>query len=502
MSRYMQWGVAIVAAAVVAASAPAQLVPKVEPPKVPLPVTLPPLLKPLPARPAVAPPAIPQVGKLPVVGTVTPPKPGALVGTVTSVKPGTLVPAGTVALPKTPLSSQVDALASRATLDLPPAGRSPFTLSGSGLLLDHSAATAAALRAARQRRLDELIRTESRVLEMDEQGNPVVRGKLLVLDVDAAVLRRLTARGFVVISNRVEPALGIRLTELGVPRGFSAAQALRRLRSIAPGAQADFDHVYQPAGGGLAPSKAPAARGRPKARLLIGMIDGGVAAHPSLSGVSVDQMGFAGPLKSTGHGTAVASLIAGRQGTFRGAAYGASLAVADVYGGSRAAGSASAIARAAGWLAAKRPTVVNISLVGPSNRLLAAAIKGLRARNIQIVAAVGNDGPASPPQYPASYAGVVAITGVDSRGRAIPEAGNAAHIDFAAPAAHMAAARPGAGYARVRGTSFAAPLAAGRLAMLGSMRKLSAEARPGVGRVGRGIVCAPCRIDPVKVRAD
>ena len=85
--------------------------------------------------------------------------------------------------------------------------------------------------------------------------------------------------------------------------------------------------------------------------------------------------------------------------------------------------------------------------------------------SIGIVAAVGNDGPAAPPQYPASYPGVVAVTGVDARGRALPEAGKASHLDFAAPGADMAAALPGQGYAKVRGTSFAAPFATARLAI-------------------------------------
>ena len=81
------------------------------------------------------------------------------------------------------------------------------------------------------------------------------------------------------------------------------------------------------------------------------------------------------------------------------------------------------------------------------------------------------------------------------------EAGKATHLDFAAPGADMAAALPGQGYARVRGTSFAAPLAAARLALAGSPQRLAAEARPGKGRVGRGIVCGDCRTEPRTVRA-
>jgi subtilisin family serine protease len=231
------------------------------------------------------------------------------------------------------------------------------------------------------------------------------------------------------------------------------------------------------------------------------MIDGGVASHPSLAGASIEQNGFAGSPQPTGHGTAVASLLVGNQGPFRGAATGAQLYVADVYGGNRAAGSASVIVRALGWLASKRPQVINISLVGPPNRLVQRAIQAVQSRGIEVVAAVGNDGPAAPPQFPASYPGVVAVTAVDASGRALPEAGKPTHLDFAAPGADMAAAFPGRGYAKVRGTSFAAPLAAARLLLAGSPQRLAAEARPGRGHVGRGIVCGECRIDPRAVGA-
>jgi hypothetical protein len=91
---------------------------------------------------------------------------------------------------------------------------------------------------------------------------------------------------------------------------------------------------------------------------------------------------------------------------------------------------------------------------------------------------------------------VIAVTAVDAGGRALPEAGKPTHLDFAAPGADMAAALPGSGYTRVRGTSFAAPLAAARLLATGSPSALTAEARPGKGRIGRGIVCGACRIDP------
>ena len=354
----------------------------------------------------------------------------------------------------------------------------------------------------RRLRLRELIRDNRTFLEADDRGQPVRRGVLVALDPDPLSLQLAVGAGFRVIGSISDPNLGLRGVQLAVPRGMAARKALRLIEKTAPGLQADFDHVYEPAGGALMPLNAAlaAVAGRPNGR-AIGMIDGGVASHPSLAGARIEQNGFAGSPKPTGHGTAVASLLVGTQGPFHGAATGAQLYVADVYGGSRAAGSATAIVKALGWLASHRPQVINISLVGPSNKLVQRAIQIVESRGIQIVAAVGNDGPAAPPQYPASYPGVLAITAVDAHGRALPEAGKATHLDFAAPGADMAAALPGQGYARVRGTSFAAPLAAARLLIAGSPARLAAEARPGKGRVGRGIVCGECRIDPNAVRA-
>lgn len=378
----------------------------------------------------------------------------------------------------------------------------PTLNSVSGLPERLAEAPPATLLELRQLRLRELIRQYPRELENDGNGQPVRRGVLVVVDPDPASLQRVSQAGFGVVSDDRDAELGIRNVTLSVPRNLSTRQALKRLRSVAPGLQADFDHLYEPAGGALLPfagtlAASAGAGGGPR----IGIVDGGVASHPSMAGASIEQNGFAGRPQPTGHGTAVASLIVGNQGPFQGAARGASLFVADVYGGSRAAGSASSIVRALSWLASKRPQVINISLVGPQNRLVQRAVQALRARGIGIVAAVGNDGPAAPPQYPASYPGVVAVTGVDARGRALPEAGKAAHLDFAAPGADMAAALPGQGYAKVRGTSFAAPLATARLALSGSFQRLASEARPGRGRVGRGIVCGTCRIDPRAVGA-
>lgn len=387
------------------------------------------------------------------------------------------------------LSQPAAQQAIRPTLDTVGGLTETIAQSGPATLLD-----------LRRMRLDDLIRSNRASVESDGTGLPVRRGIIALLDPDAVGLQAALRAGFRILADDRDPELGLHVVSLAVPSGASARSGLRLLKKVAPQLQADFDHLFEPAGGSLAPMVgALAAAPDRSGNRVIGMIDGGVASHPSLAGKSIEQHGFAGPPQPTGHGTAVASLLVGSQGPFRGAANGARLFVADVYGGNRAAGSATAIVRALSWLSVHRPQVINISLVGPPNKLVQKAVQIVEARGVQVVAAVGNDGPAAPPQYPASYPGVLAVTAVDASGRALPEAGKAAHLDFAAPGADMAAAVPGQGYARVRGTSFAAPLAAARLVATGSPEALALEARPGRGRVGRGIVCGACRTDPRSV---
>jgi hypothetical protein len=355
-------------------------------------------------------------------------------------------------------------------------------------------------------RITTLLRTNRERIEPDRNGQPAVRGVLVATGVDDVMIARAAKAGFGLVDRDRIAGLDLDIARFAVPEGRSLARAQKQLTKLLPDAEVDADHIYFASGPGGTLVTAALATAAPSGEASLGLIDGGVAAHPSVAG-RVEQRGFAtGAPYASRHGTAVASLLVGT-GPVRGSAPGQRLLAADVYGSDPAGGNATAIARALGWLVQRGVAVTTISLVGPDNKLLATAVSRAQQRGMLIVAAVGNDGPAAPPAYPASYAGVLAVTGVDGKDRALPEAGRALHIDFAAPGDAILAATGASTTDRLRGTSFAAPLVAGRLALrypapaidrIGpAVSGLVFEARD-LGKKGRdkiyghGLICGDC----------
>lgn len=361
-------------------------------------------------------------------------------------------------------------------------------------------------------RLRDLVRANPATLDVDDRGAPVIKSQVMALSPTPAALETARQAGFAVISKTALDDLGLNLVVLTAPDGMTTREAVRRLRQLDRAGTYDFNHLYEGVGeAGTAQAPVPAATlAAARAAAPVGMVDTAVdARHPALARVTIEQRGFvSGALIPQAHGTAVASLIVGRAGAFRGAAPGATLYVADVYGSGPVGGASDGVVRALGWLASRKVAVINMSLVGPANLALGAVVKALSARGIVVVAAVGNDGPAAPPMYPASYPEVVAVTGVDGRDRVLPEAGRARHLDFAAPGADMAAAAPGGGFAGVRGTSFAAPIVAGRLAVALAAQAGSRTAAVDIvarsakrgSAYGRGLVGADLRTAFAAVR--
>lgn len=365
---------------------------------------------------------------------------------------------------------------------------------------------ARALARAQLERTRDLVRRHPDRIALDPDGNAVRAHELMMLDADRAAIDAAATEGFRLIEQVRLEEVGIGYARFEIPRGMGIGRALRRLRKLAGDREVSADPLYFASGSApSAPAEPSTPRPQAGAAGRIGIVDGGVrSATPGLAA----QQGFAsGAPRANDHAAAIASLLGGGGG-IRASAPGAQLYIADVYGDDPAGGSAAAIGRALAWMVRQRVPVVVVSLTGPPNPLLARVVAAARRLGTVVVAAVGNDGPAAPPAYPASYAQAIAVTGVDARGRLLIEAGRARKLDYAAPGAGLLAADAGGRARPVRGTSYAVPFVAARLsAHLGTdgidaaIRRLDGEARDlgkrGTDKqFGRGLVCGDCATRP------
>jgi subtilisin family serine protease len=367
-----------------------------------------------------------------------------------------------------------------------------------------------------------LARTNPATLELDPDGQLMVRNEILALTPTDTAIEQARAAGFTVLREQHLHALGLHLVVFSVPSRLSTKKALRRLRESDPNGTYDYNHIYL-GGGSIDTVGAPpaaAVENRPASvsatpGLRVGLIDTGIdAGHPVFAAAAIQHWGCDDKLIPAAHGTAVASLLIGRADAFHGVQPGATLYAADVYCGSASGGAVDALLAAFDWLVRERVPVINVSLVGPKNAMLQAVIAKLVAAGFVIVAAVGNDGPAAPPLYPASYPNVVGVTAVDAKHKVLIEAARGPQVMFAAIGADTAAAGAGRGYVAVRGTSFASPIVAALLA--GQMSQpdpiqvneaLATLAKQAIdlGTAGRdltygfGLVGAEFRVDPASL---
>jgi subtilisin family serine protease len=289
--------------------------------------------------------------------------------------------------------------------------------------------------------------------------------EIVALALTEADLSTLTAQGFEVIEEVAVPGFAVTSRRLRTPPGVSLSAARDAVRALPSGQDADFNHYYrseqafpEDCEGGDCP-----------ARL---MIDWPLFAGAELE-VRPLAPGELDPSRAI-HGTAVAALLVGDPTTRSPGLVPASRLVAlDAFhrvGGDERADVFTLI-EALGELAAEGVSVINLSLAGPENAVLAEVVERLvTEEDIVVVAAVGNDGPAADPAYPAAYEPVLAVTAVDRSGAVYRRAVRGPHVDLAAPGVNVWTAASISGARWKTGTSFATPFVSAAAAILREAR--------------------------------
>ena len=297
--------------------------------------------------------------------------------------------------------------------------------------------------------VDTLLRREPRRVTVDPKGAPILRGEFLAMGLSDAQRDAVQAQGFTVDrETSADAALGLDFMVLHDTRGRSTEKAMRALQQAAPDATFTYQHLYLQAGDTGAAPAASSPTALPARS--VGMVDGGVdPADPALAHARVETHGCSTTTASR-HGTAVAArLVAGDADT---------LYAADLWCGDEVGGATSGLVDALAWMDREHVAVINISLVGPDNPVLARAVQAMIARGHVLVGAAGNDGPAAAPLFPAAYPGVIGVGAVDARGRVLPESAAGRQVAFCALGV------VGSGRDMLRGSSFAAPIVARKAA--------------------------------------
>ncbi|MFP6901383.1 MAG: S8 family serine peptidase [Opitutales bacterium] len=219
--------------------------------------------------------------------------------------------------------------------------------------------------------------------------------------------------------------------------------------------------------------------------VLVAILDTGVDfTHPALEGVKGTSLNLVEDeteeASYDGHGTAVASIIAGNSKVIGGLAPMAEILSVQVLNGE---GIGDGYTVATGIIEAvdRGAEIINLSLgsAGPS-LALEDAIEYARQKNVLVVASVGNDGQRGV-TFPARYDGVIGVTAVDAKGTQATFSNYGEGVDIGAPGAGVHAAWSDGSIVSFSGTSAATPFVTGALAgMISENRAMPRQHLPDI----------------------
>jgi subtilisin family serine protease len=286
------------------------------------------------------------------------------------------------------------------------------------------------------------------------------------------------AHGMRVVSQWPMPAIGVECFVIEVPPGRKVAAVVDAVSSDPRAAWAQplqsfraqsyddplFDQQPVAAAWQLqALHAATTGRG-----VVVAQVDSGAEAdHPDLAGQvrvthnTVERSRYRAEM----HGTAVAGIVAARPGNGIGTVGVApdaqllALRACDERAPGTTLCDSLSLGKALQFALDRGARVVNISVSGPRDRLLAELLRAALARGTAVVAPV--DAGAADGGFPASLAGVIAVAGPHG-----PVPAGFAGSPLAAPARDVPTTLPGARWGVVSGTSFAAAEVSGMVALL------------------------------------
>ncbi len=212
------------------------------------------------------------------------------------------------------------------------------------------------------------------------------------------------------------------------------------------------------------------------AGVRVALLDTGIdESHADLAEAIDDARDFTrsrrGPADRNGHGTHVAGIVAARMNDHGviGVAPQSRLLIAKVLD-DNGVGSSAAVAAGVDWACDHGAHIVGMSLGSPQPDIsLRQAIERAAAKGVFVITAAGNTGRANSVNYPARWRETIAVAAVDRNGRLARFSSRGPQVDIAAPGQDVLSTYRDGGYAKLSGTSMAAPFVAGVVALLVSV---------------------------------
>ena len=213
---------------------------------------------------------------------------------------------------------------------------------------------------------------------------------------------------------------------------------------------------------GVRPDRKDAGKG-----VKVAIIDTGVdTSHDSLSGIKITEISLLNDDDSDwnlGHGTGIASVIAGQTEDFVGIAPSTEILSVRVLNES-GEGDSFTVAKGIVEAVDQGADIINLSLGGmDSSIVMDNAIEYAKLNNVLMVSAVGNEG-VQGVSFPARHKDVVAVASVDAKSRVSTFSNYGDEVDIAAPGVGVITAWEENEFIHFSGTSIATAFVTGALA--------------------------------------